>query len=195
MTTTTLRPADRLRTLLRAAGIGPRSATVRERPCSTETSLVVTVRSASVSMVAVRAAVSEVEDVRHCPVSGDVLGGGNVFVHVKWDDRTERPLRERFALEAIEASAASKWGFELRGYRFSLTDGELKAWRDGKVVGWAFGYDEAAIRMVSVGVVRDLLDRGEGPSFTWTEEPGDLDGVLVDVARDPGGPELALAVL
>lgn len=159
------RPADRLRSLLRAAGISSRAATVRERDCSLETSLTVTVRSVHVPMAALRSCVAQVKDVRWDPVVGDVLGGGNTFVHVRWLDAVEQPIREAFTAEALAADDAVTWGFEHRGYKFTRSSGQTTAWRDGSVVGVAYGYDADAVRLLCVNVVRDLLERGEGVGF------------------------------
>lgn len=159
-TQTTLRPADRLRSLLRTAGVPARAVTVRAS--HTGESLTVTVRDPSVSMPIVRSCVGQVEVVRRCSVTGETLLGGNTFVFVRWDDDLERTAREAFVVEALAAHVDSDGCSTVRSYHLVQADRETSAWRDGRCVTKAHGVDEQALRLVSVMVVRDLLERGEG---------------------------------
>lgn len=165
MTQTTLRPADRLRSLLRTAGIGSRQVTVKSGGGSLDEALHVTVRDLSVSMPLVRSCARQVEHVRR-DATGDLLGGGNTFVTVRWDAAIENLARATFLVEARASHVDSDGCSTTRGYHFArgtrLDTAELTAWRDGRQVSRAWGVDENAMRLVLVGVVRDLLERGEG---------------------------------
>lgn len=162
MTQTTLRPADRLRSLLRAAGISSRAATVREKSTG---SLYVTVRDASVSMSVVRRCAGQVERVDRCSTTGEILEGGNRFVFVDWSDEIDRAAREAVTAEVLATTPDEYGARAVRGFDFIVGEErghtKLTVWRGPTQVTSAWGDGEDAIRLVCVRVARDLLERGD----------------------------------
>jgi hypothetical protein len=86
--------AQEIRAALKAAGFTARQVTVRDERMSLDQSAHVTVRDGSVDFRAVRKIAEAFEAVRREEGTGDVLGGGNRWVSV------------RYSREAIDARAA-----------------------------------------------------------------------------------------
>lgn len=91
-----------LRSALKSAGYSSRKVTVRDRPCSIETSLLVTIRSADVSLSAVTEIAAPFENI-HRDGYGEILGGGNTFVTVEYADALVEPIETAFAAELLAA--------------------------------------------------------------------------------------------
>lgn len=99
--------SDTLRTALKSAGYSSRKVTVRDRGGSLETSLLVTIRSADVSLSAVTAIAAPFENI-HRDGYGEILGGGNTFVTVEYADALVEPIKTAFAAEILAAPAGTE---------------------------------------------------------------------------------------
>jgi hypothetical protein len=89
MTTPHIRPADVLRTTLKAAGFHTRRVSVR----SSHSTLQVTIRDASASLTQVKAIADGFEVVRRDHATGEILCGGNTFVRVEYADVLVDPVK------------------------------------------------------------------------------------------------------
>lgn len=138
--------ADQLRAALKAAGYSRKQVTVKHDHYSMGSTLYVTIRDASVPKSKVEAIAGSFEIVRRCESSGEILGGGNRFLHVDY----QRDLLEPAARAIAEQLAAAKPNF-----RFGLFDrGELvgvaifsRPWRPEVLTNplpWLDDVDEAA---------------------------------------------------
>lgn len=94
--------AATLRTALKNAGYSSRKVTVRDRGGSLETSLLVTIRDASVSLSAVTKIAAPFENI-HRDGYGEILGGGNTFLTVEYADALVEPIKTAFAAEILAA--------------------------------------------------------------------------------------------
>jgi hypothetical protein len=96
--------AATLRAALKSAGYNPRRVTVRDNGGTTETSLTVTIRDASVSITKVREIVVPFERVRRDERSGEILAGGNTFVRVEYHDAVVDPITTTFHARIVAAA-------------------------------------------------------------------------------------------
>lgn len=94
--------SDTLRAALKSAGYNSRKVTVRDRGGSLETSLLVTIRSADVSLTAVTEIAAPFANI-HRDGYGEILGGGNTFVTVEYADALVEPIKTAFAAEILPA--------------------------------------------------------------------------------------------
>lgn len=92
--------AERVRAAFKAAGFTTRHVTV----ASPRGDVRVTVRSLLVPFAWAKAVAKQVENVRHCEHSGEILLGGNTFVHVVHSEAAERELVARH-MAAVMATA------------------------------------------------------------------------------------------
>ncbi len=99
---------------------------VRTRLYSMGSSIDVTIKDATVNFAAVRDIAESEQVVRTCEYSGDILGGGNLFIHVD------------FAKEALESLTKQA--------REEIGDKE-----SGKVLGLDFSYDDQDWCLINVG--------------------------------------------
>jgi hypothetical protein len=81
--TETNHPPQQLKAALKAAGYNQRQVSVRNRPGGLSWSLVVTVRCSSVDIEKVKHVAGTFESIDRCEYSGEILGGGNIYVRVK----------------------------------------------------------------------------------------------------------------
>jgi hypothetical protein len=78
-----------LRAALKAAGFNARRLSLRQ----SYGSLLITIRDPWVSISQVQAIAGPYRQVQHCPVTGEILGGGNVYVEVRYDETVLAPAR------------------------------------------------------------------------------------------------------
>jgi hypothetical protein len=91
--------AARARAMLKRLGYNSRKVSVRCR----HSSVIFTVRDASVDLGAVHAVADTVRRVRYCEYSQEILSGGNTFTDVETTDDVKRELSEPFLFAAFEA--------------------------------------------------------------------------------------------
>ena len=112
--------AVEIRKALKAKGWGPKEVSVRCEFYSLGESLHVVIKSAAVPIEPVKEIAKTAEHVRYCQYSGEILGGGNTYVHVSYARETLAPLVAELAkeIEPIEVG-----GFKmLRGYQVARED-------------------------------------------------------------------------
>jgi organic hydroperoxide reductase OsmC/OhrA len=72
-----------IRQALKAEGYNSRKVSVRENPGGLSYSLTLTIKDETVERAKVEEIANNAKSVQRCPVSGDILGGGNTFVFVQ----------------------------------------------------------------------------------------------------------------
>lgn len=97
-----------VRTALKAMGYGPREISVRGESYSMGSSINVCVKVRGVDLKAVEAVAMGAERVDRCEITGDILSGGNRFVHVKYDGELLASLAATVKAEAEAAVVAMK---------------------------------------------------------------------------------------
>lgn len=93
--------ATRLRSAFKSAGFNARAISV----ASPHGNIRVTVRTALAPLAWVRAVAMQVQHVRHCEASGEILSGGNTFVDVEHHETVRAMLVNRY-LEAVRVALA-----------------------------------------------------------------------------------------
>ncbi len=88
--TTAAEAAKALRTALKAHGIKSTQVSVRSDSYSMGSSITVVVKDLSVDFRLVKKLAEEHSKIRRCEVSGDILGGGNRYVDVGFDETALR---------------------------------------------------------------------------------------------------------
>lgn len=99
----TMSKADQLRAALKAAGFTRKQVSVRTGGGSTETSLDVTVRDTTIALSAVEELAGKYENIRRCEATGEILGGGNTFLDVSYDDDAIRTAARAEVLDQLMA--------------------------------------------------------------------------------------------
>ncbi len=93
--------ATEVKKILKAAGIDTRKVSVQVTPSSYRVNL----KSWSISRQAVENALKDLEEIRRCEATGEILQGGNTFVIVQYDCNEELPA------ELIENAKAQNWSW------------------------------------------------------------------------------------
>lgn len=84
--TTTKEAAAKIRTALKARGWNSRMVSVVGSNYSMGSSIYVTIKSNTIPMQVVRDIASGEEHIDRCEISGEILSGGNCYVHVDYAD-------------------------------------------------------------------------------------------------------------
>lgn len=87
--------AKQIRSELKKKGWNSRQIGVRTHSYSMGCSIYVTVKDLNVPLSAVESIANGYQRVRYCEVSGEVLNGGNTYIHVSYDDNALKPLIEQ----------------------------------------------------------------------------------------------------
>jgi hypothetical protein len=95
--------AKTIREALKAAGYGQKRVGVRNSSYAGGSSVTVTVKDHKADFKQIDKIAHQVERVRYCEHSGEILSGGNMFVFVHWGKEAEAA----FAAEHIDAVKAT----------------------------------------------------------------------------------------
>jgi hypothetical protein len=112
MTTTNATRAQSLRAALKSAGFNARRVTVREN----YSTLYVTIRDAWASLTEVKAIAEKFRVVHHCEATGEILGGGNTFVDVRYTDELVEPAKAAI-LVVLDPAPDDQWVTVLGDFR------------------------------------------------------------------------------
>ena len=155
--------ADELRAKLKAAGFNSRRVTVKHDHFSMGSSLDVTIRDPDADFQAIKKIASEFEHIDRCPYSGEILSGGNRYLHVTWGADATETRRDRVrsaVLTAIEKGKAmdlkADQSIEIDGHPWLIGPGRhsqgfaLHATTPGTVNSYRDAYDaETAVSIVA----------------------------------------------
>jgi hypothetical protein len=125
---TTAEAAVALRAAFKAKGWNARKVSVRTDYYSMGSSIDVTIRDADVKIADVEAIAEQAERIHRCEITGEILGGGNRYIHARYSDDAEKVLRAR-GLPEIEATVArlatlpQGHGLDIPGTGFALFRG------------------------------------------------------------------------
>lgn len=166
MSDTTKEAAARMRRELKAAGYNARKVSVRTDYYSMGSSISVTIRARGVDFSKVKEIAQGGEQIRRCEISGDILSGGNLFVHFDFSRKLRNEIEEEIRAEVDAGFAAMQAdkGFEqtICGVRFVITengDGDITDLRDDV---YRRIYRTAdALRSY---LVRDVAENGTAPA-------------------------------
>lgn len=89
---TTTEHAAEIRADLKRAGMTSRDVSVRKESYSMGSSIYVTAKNPRVRLDEVRAIAEPHERIRYCQATGEILGGGNMYMHVEYDREALAPL-------------------------------------------------------------------------------------------------------
>lgn len=95
-----------LKAALKAAGWTARQVSVRKNYFSLGSSIDVTIRDAAVPLSQVKAIAEDFERIHRCEITGEILGGGNRYLSVRYSDDARKQLEARY-VEQIAPVAAS----------------------------------------------------------------------------------------
>ena len=101
----TKQAAATLRAQYKAAGWNARMVSVRTQYFSMGSSIRVTVRSADVDFAKAKAMAEDVERISRCQITGEILSGGNRYVHVDMSEACADALAKPF-LCAVQNAVA-----------------------------------------------------------------------------------------
>jgi hypothetical protein len=110
MMTTTDRAAA-IRATLKAKGISSRKVSVRADYYSMGSSIDVRIKDPDVSLPLVKAIATPHESIDRCAYSGEILSGGNRYVHVSYTREAEEVLASRWLAPVTTALADVKENF------------------------------------------------------------------------------------
>lgn len=102
-TTTYESASQKARKALKAAGYKANQVSIRTSRGGG--SFTATVRSADVSLLAVEEIVNQFESIDRCEYSGEILAGGNTFVHVQYSDDVRAQVKALYGEVIREAIA------------------------------------------------------------------------------------------
>jgi hypothetical protein len=110
-----------IRNSLKQQGFNNRQVSVVQSSIS---SVYVTIKDYKVNFKKVKEEVEKFEKVRHCPHTGEILSGGNLFVFVSYDGKTVKQYAEankELLTNALEkAKSLGSSSFELGNKKFVL---------------------------------------------------------------------------
>jgi hypothetical protein len=153
--TTTERSAAIRADLKKILGATAREVSVRCDKYSMGSSIYVTVKTGAIALAAVEAIANQYESVARCEMTGEILNGGNIYMHVEYSDAALAPV-----IAAVVAAMATgdsfrglSWYLDGHQWRISGPTGSLNS-------GFKVYYDQHA---AARGVALMLLDgHGEG---------------------------------
>jgi hypothetical protein len=110
METTTDRAAEIRAELKRAHGWTSRQVSVRAEYFSLGSSIDVVVKDPTIPLPTVKAIAERAESIRHCEVTGEILGGGNRYVSVTYSHAALDAIATRYADAVQRAVDAVEMG-------------------------------------------------------------------------------------
>lgn len=105
MTHNTTDRAATLRAAYKAKGWSSRDISVKSNYFSMGSSIDIRVKNAAVPLATVEAMANEHESIRRCELTGEILSGGNCYVHVSYSHEAAEVIRAQYA-PALTAAAA-----------------------------------------------------------------------------------------
>lgn len=108
MSDTTKEAAARMRKELKAAGYNSRKVSVRTDYYSMGSSIHVTVRARGVDGATVKAIANAGERIDRCEITGEILSGGNLFVHFDYCGKLLKEIEADISAE-VEAGFAAMY--------------------------------------------------------------------------------------
>ena len=120
--------AAKVRKLIAAEGIAPRAVSVR----SDGNSVRVTIKDAAVGSDKVRAIVGQFEKIDRCPVSGEILSGGNTYTFASHDWELVRKV-EQYVGQQVAADITAKGWAVWQGFQVAREGGVWTAIKTGDV--------------------------------------------------------------
>lgn len=138
---TTTEYAAEIRAILKHRhGWSSRQVSVRAEYYSMGSSIEVEIKDAAVPLSIVKALAEKAEHVRRCEVSGEILGGGNRYVSVRYSHAAQQIHGRRYADAVQRASDAVEPGSsslqQIEGTTFLVGrphTGRLTLWEDGYI--------------------------------------------------------------
>lgn len=136
--------AKALRADLKAAGYKGREVTVKHEHFSLGSEIVVTVRNPEIQIAGVKAIANGYEKIDRCEFSGEILGGGNTYLSVRYSDealsiREDRVLPAiNIALERLAGHPNDRTLESAAGYEIGHYDRFYHVWKDGQHIGQAY---------------------------------------------------------
>ncbi len=94
-----MKKSEQIRGALKEIGCNQKMVTVKDRPGGYSWGITITIRSAEVEMSKVEEVASKFESVDRCPVTHEILSGGNTYVHI----RTTEEVQEIWAAPLMPA--------------------------------------------------------------------------------------------
>ncbi len=95
--------AKTIRETLKAKGLSNRKVSVRADSYSMGSSVYVTVKDPSVDLAMVEEIANREESIRRCEFSGEILSGGNTYVHVRYSREAEAAIAAEYT-ERVKAA-------------------------------------------------------------------------------------------
>jgi hypothetical protein len=102
--TTAAQDAATIRQALKAKGITSRDVSVRAESFSMGSAIRVVIKSPRVALGLVETIANQHESIDRCPITGDILAGGNRYVSVNYDRDTVKIMADRY-LAAVNDAA------------------------------------------------------------------------------------------
>jgi hypothetical protein len=146
MATTNTTPAQTLRAALKAAGFNARRVTVRQN----HSTLYVTIRDAWASLTKVKAIADQFRVVQHCHATGEILGGGNTFVDVRYTDELVKPVQAAI-LVVLDPAPHDQWVTVLGEFRATKVSRQCGATYPDEVRMQGPGFDSRNAMACGVG--------------------------------------------
>lgn len=154
--------ADELRAKLKTAGYNARRVTVRHDHFSMGSSLDVTIRDPGADFAAIKKIASEFEHIDRCEITGEILSGGNRYLHITWSRSATTARRDHVRTAVMAAIDKGKrmelkpgQSIEIEGHPWTIgPDGprgfNLHATAPGIVNSFRNAYDaESAVAVVA----------------------------------------------
>lgn len=117
--------AAEIRKQLKTLGYSARDVSVR----SDHNSLDITIRRNGLDVKAIKAIANSHENVSRCEASGEILGGGNTFVFIRFDDEVTETMTQ------LVKKLANDAGLQTKGWaRFTVGDYEYEISTEGERV-------------------------------------------------------------
>lgn len=121
-TTKTMTTAAKIRAALKSElGLNSRKVSVRDEGGSTSTSVLVRVKTSTVSLSDVTAVAGRFQKIDRCEMSGEILGGGNTFVSVEYTPEA----KVEGAAAYLDAVAAAMTAAKIEGEASSRNESSL----------------------------------------------------------------------
>jgi hypothetical protein len=90
-------------TLKKSHGWTSRQVSIRAEYFSMGSSIDVIVKDPAIPLPAVKAVAEDAESIRRCEISGEILGGGNRYVSVRYSHEAQQTIGARY-LEAVQTA-------------------------------------------------------------------------------------------
>jgi hypothetical protein len=108
---------EELRAAYKAKGWNAKKITVKRRPCTYSSEIVVTIRSLEVPYKEAKEMLEEHRSVRYCEMSGETLLGGNTYTNIEYVRELREPLEKVWEAEIAKLAvgeAVTLEGVEVR---------------------------------------------------------------------------------